>query len=97
MNNLSRPPNGFKVIPVCIAEPLLNTPTPCIIQCTHKLPDFGPMGGTDLLAAHRAYYDTEAKMIADGLFDALPQGTLDRILIHFMQRKLSLYRGLTNT
>jgi hypothetical protein len=42
-------------------------------------------------------YDAEADILAKALFDTLPNGTLDRILVHMMRRKLSGYVGLDGT
>lgn len=42
------------------------------------------------------FYQDQAEQLAGILFSSLPQGTLDRFLIVLMQRKLSLYRGLTD-
>lgn len=43
------------------------------------------------------YYGDQADKLTDTLFNSLPQGTLDRVLIAFMKRKVSLYRGKTNS
>lgn len=44
-----------------------------------------------------AYYENQAELIADALFNSLPQGTCDRLLIKLMQHKTSLYRGKTES
>lgn len=44
-----------------------------------------------------AFYTAEADCLAGALFVSLPQGTLNRLLIHLMRRKLSLYRGVTES
>ncbi len=43
------------------------------------------------------FFDKEANFLADALFKTLPQGTMDRLLIALMKRKLSLYIGPTNS
>lgn len=37
-------------------------------------------------------YQEDAKAIVDALWDALPGGTIDQVLIQFMQRRASLFR-----
>lgn len=39
----------------------------------------------------------DAEALAMALFYSLPQGTLDRLLIKLMKRKVSAYRGLTKS
>lgn len=39
------------------------------------------------------FHERQATMISDALFESLPQGTLDRLGIMFMQKKVSLYQG----
>jgi len=50
----------------------------------------------DLRRAEK-WYQKQAERVATILFTTLPQGTLDRILIALMQRKVSLYKGLTDS
>lgn len=85
-------PRGVRIIPVCTAASLGGfPPVPVVIQVVRPLPEFKSIEEAN------AYYDTEAEMIAKGLFDALPQGTMDRVFYHILKRKLSSYRGVTGS
>ncbi len=64
-----------------------------VISITESLPEYRKGTIQDTLA----YYENQADMIADALFNSLPQGTFDRLLIKLMQRKTSLYRGKTES
>lgn len=44
-----------------------------------------------------AYFENQATMLSDALYNSLPQGTFDRLLIKLMQHKTSLYRGKTGS
>ena len=44
-----------------------------------------------------AFYYGLAKLLIQVLFESLPQGTLERLIIEFMKRKVSVYRGLTRS
>ncbi len=41
------------------------------------------------------HHESQATLIESALFNSLPQGTYDRLGMKFMQRKVSLYRGIT--
>jgi hypothetical protein len=41
------------------------------------------------------YYEAQAIKLEDALYNVLPQGVLDRLIIKLMERKTSLYRGIT--
>lgn len=85
-------PKGTVIVPICIAQPLGGIePRRAVIQMVRPIPEF------KTLDAAKAYYDTEADMVAKALFEALPQGTLDRIMLHLMKRQLSCYRGVTGS
>jgi hypothetical protein len=43
------------------------------------------------------FYERQAHMISKALRESLPQGTYDRLGIMFMQHKVSLYQGRTDT
>lgn len=43
------------------------------------------------------FYEKQAEMINNVLTDSLPQGVYDRLGIMFMQSKVSLYQGKTET
>jgi hypothetical protein len=43
------------------------------------------------------YYEDQADLIADALYNSLPQGTFDRLVIKLLQHKTSLYRGKTES
>jgi hypothetical protein len=81
-------------VTVCKADKLLDREEipeveGAVIHITEKMPEH-----TNLEDAEW-FHDKQAHQIADALFKSLPQGTCDRILIHLMERKLSLYRGVT--
>lgn len=78
---------------VAKAAPLPRCPSVegCVIAVEAETPEFASLHQAE------AYYAAEADRLAEALFGSLPQGTLDRLLIHLMQRKLSLYRGVTES
>jgi len=43
------------------------------------------------------FYRKQAEVLVDALFNALPQGTFDRMTIEIMKKKVSLYRGKTES
>ena len=43
------------------------------------------------------FHEKEAEVIMNVLSKTLPQGTYDRLGIMFMQRKVSLYQGITES
>lgn len=45
----------------------------------------------------KQFHDKQAKMIDKALSESLPQGTYDRLGIMFMQHKVSLYQGRTES
>lgn len=47
---------------------------------------------TENLSRSRILYDVDAKELVDALFNTLPGGTLDAILVHMLDRKRSLLR-----
>ena len=44
-----------------------------------------------------AFYKIHAFTLAQALYRSLPQGVYDQLIIELMQRKVSLYRGLTRS
>lgn len=42
-------------------------------------------------------YEKQAAVIADALYNSLPQGTFDRLIIELMRKKLSIYCGVTRS
>ena len=45
----------------------------------------------------KKFYENQSSVLADALFNHLPQGTCDRLLIKLMQKKTSLYVGKTES
>ncbi|OEU62401.1 MAG: hypothetical protein BA867_09630 [Desulfobacterales bacterium S5133MH16] len=45
----------------------------------------------------RAYYDTQAQLLVDALILALPQGTIEPLLMRLMEKHISLYVGVMAT
>lgn len=83
-----------QIVSICKADPIgvndKNSVRPVIIRITEDIPDFH---GHEALAFAREFYADEAKTLAFALFNSLPQGTLDRLIIVLMERTASLYRG----
>ena len=44
------------------------------------------------LGDYRDIFNGDAKLIADALFGSLPGGTLDRLLLEFLERKACLWK-----
>lgn len=40
------------------------------------------------------YYEAQAILLESALYNVLPQGVFDRLIIKLMERKTSLYRGV---
>ncbi len=88
-------PLNFKIVRPKMANGLQGTRAiPVIIAIGDPLLDFKGDIGLDKVGS---FYQAEADTLADALFNSLPQGTLDRLLIHLMKRKLSCYRGITSS
>lgn len=66
----------------------------CIIEISEDLPEFS---NETTWKGIESYYASEARMIADALFDHLPQGIFEPLLIELMQRRISIYRGVSNS
>ena len=64
-----------------------------VIEISAKLPNFDE----STLREIASYYAQEAKMIADVLFDHLPQGIFEPLLVEMMKRRISLYRGVSGS
>lgn len=83
----------MKITNICKANPLtkpqeIEDQAICIDQ---KIPE------EMTLEASRMFYDRQAYLINKALHETLPQGTYDRLGIMFMQRKVSLYQGRTES
>ena len=63
-----------------------------VIRIVSDIPDLPLPEST-----HVDFFDDQATVLAHALFSSLPQGTLDRLLIKLMNRKLSLYHGQTKS
>lgn len=86
--------NDVSIVKVCMAEPLNgDKPKQTIIDITVELPKFDTLASFETV---REFYDTQAYWLAQALFNSLPQGTFDRLIIELMKCKTSLYRGKTN-
>ena len=71
-------------------SPLRNHEAPdTMVHIYQEVPSFKDMEEVE------AFYTNEADRLADALFESLPQGTLDRLLISLMSRKVSVYKGKT--
>ncbi len=80
----------MKVISLSKAKPIGNRHHEAVqIFIQNDTPDFKD------LKQGEAYYEEQAATLADGLFDSLPQGTYDRLVIKLMTKKTSLYAGRT--
>lgn len=59
------------------------------------------LGRAATLKEAELVYEVEAARVADALFDHLPQGALERVLLRLMERKVNsgncLYKGATGS
>ena len=83
----------LKEIRICKADPISPSLQEEISNYSIIINDVLPTN-MELVEAEK-FYEFQATMIEDALFNSLPQGTYDRLGIKFMQRKVSLYRGRT--
>jgi len=67
----------------------IDVPKNYLIEISRNLPDLYRLDG-EKLKELKALYQLDAKQIADALFNALPGGTLDALLIEILSRKESL-------
>lgn len=65
----------------------------CIIEISESLPEYK----ASTLAEIEKFYAGEAKLIADALFDHLPQGIFEPLLVEMMRHRISLYRGVSGS
>lgn len=90
----------MKTVIICKAEPLANQePIPVTIIIDGDLPDFEALRKEYKSLDFRElsqYYQDQAELLINALYNSLPQGTFDRLGIEFMKKKVSLYRGVTN-
>ena len=78
----------MKTIKLAKADPLQGTdPQPTTIVIDSQIPN-DPTFDVEI------YYYKQAEELTKALIECLPQGTLDRMLVTLMKRKVSLYRGL---
>lgn len=81
--------------PIAPDNPDVPQPVAVKIVIDELLPDVPYQEGwRDQLDAH---YDEQADALVDALYHALPQGTFDRVALKMFAKKLSLYRGVTNS
>lgn len=60
-----------------------------IICIDQDLPDYRKQ----TLKETEEFFQTQAKILADALFNSLPQGILEPLTIEFLKRRVSLYIG----
>lgn len=60
-----------------------------IIYIDQDLPD----SRDQTLADTEKFYQEQAKILADALFDCLPQGIIEPLTIELLKRRVSLYMG----
>lgn len=86
----------MKTIYLCKFEPLHDKePEPVTIIINSKLPTFESFADCTALQQSNDFFEKEARVLIDALYNSLPQGTFDRLGIEFMKKKVSLYRGKT--
>lgn len=86
----------MRVVPVFLASPLHDDePTPVTIEIIENMPEevFPGLEGEERWDAHKQFYTKQAQLLADALYDALPQGTFDKLIVELMAKKVSIYRG----
>jgi hypothetical protein len=83
----------MKTIRICKAKIIENDyPEPVTVIIDGELPDISNLKQYRLQSLEQFYQD-EAELLVDALWNSLPQGTFDRLGIEFMEKKISLYRG----
>lgn len=60
-----------------------------VIRIDQVLPD----SHDETLKDTERFYQNQAKILADALFNSLPQGIMEPLTIEFLKRRVSLYRG----
>jgi len=69
-------------------------PQAVTIRIAEPVPELDLSQGLDEM--HR-FYEEQADALVIALYHALPQGTFDRVALKMFEKKLSLYRGVTNS
>lgn len=79
---------------IYIASPIRNQEVPALkLEATEPVPSMLPnLESATWTDAFRTFYAEQAKVIADALFASLPGGTVDALLVEFLDRKRSLLR-----
>jgi len=60
-----------------------------IIRIDQKLPE----SNNETLKEAEEFFQKQAKILADALFNSLPQGIMEPLTIEFLKRRVSLYIG----
>ncbi len=88
----------MKTVKLFLADPTVQdpeeAPIPVTIVIDEPIPESDYREG---LEVWRKFYDEQADALVEALYHALPQGTLDRVALKMFEKKLSLYRGVTNS
>lgn len=88
----------MNVVKLFIADELCGiVPEEATIEISEQLPQVH--GGADVNWRDECegMYSGQAILLANTLYESLPQGTYDRLIIELMRKKLSVYRGVTNS
>lgn len=64
---------------------------PVTLVIDDTLPDFSAKDSEPIEEA----YNYDAELLAGALFQSLPQGTMERLIIKLLKLKVSVYRGIT--
>lgn len=83
----------MKTINLCKFEPLAgDVPEPVTIVIDSDIPEHKTLDDTE------KFFDGQAQMLVDALYNALPQGTFDRVALLMFAKKIEyqLYHGKTD-
>ncbi|HEC62732.1 hypothetical protein LCGC14_2197370 [marine sediment metagenome] len=79
-------------INICKAAPIKVETRPVTIVINKNLPTSEVHPG-----ALEITMEEDAAILAGVLFGTLPQGTLERLVIHLLKKRVSIYRGVTRS
>lgn len=84
-------PSEPRVLDICMQEPHMrgDVVQPLIVRVTSRLP-VDDMPGEPVL--WQTFYHAEAVKLADALWDTLPGGTVDQLVVELLSRRTSLFR-----
>lgn len=60
-----------------------------VIHIDQDIPEYHDQ----ILKEIEKFYQEQAKILADALFNSLPQGVIEPLTIEFLKRRVSLYMG----